>query len=79
MSDTSNDAPVWHDPIVAEVRAAREALFAAAGYDIREFCRRVRAEQARSGHRVVTLRPRSDTSERSQNSAEPAQRRETAG
>ena len=27
----------WQDPIVAEVRAAREALFAAAGYDIREF------------------------------------------
>ena len=59
MSETSKDARVWHDPIVAEVRAAREALFAAAGYDIREFCRRVRAEQAKSGHSVVTLRPRS--------------------
>ena len=48
----------WHDPIVAEVRAAREALFAAAGYDIREFCRRARAAQAKSGHRIVTRRPR---------------------
>ena len=46
----------WHDPIVAEVRAAREALFAAAGYDIREFCRRARAAQATSGHPVVTRR-----------------------
>ena len=57
MSETSKDATVWHDPIVAEVRAAREALFAAAGYDIREFCRRLRAEQAKSGHPVVTLQP----------------------
>jgi hypothetical protein len=48
----------WHDPIVAEVRAAREALFAAAGYDIREFCRRARAAQANSGHPVVTRRSR---------------------
>ena len=46
----------WHDPIVAEVRAAREALFAAAGYDIREFCRRARAAQAASGHPIVTRR-----------------------
>ena len=48
----------WQDPIVAEVRAAREALFAAAGYDIREFCRRARAAQADSGHPVVTRRSR---------------------
>jgi hypothetical protein len=48
----------WHDPIVAEVRAAREALFVAAGYDIREFVRRARAGQATSGHPVVTRRPR---------------------
>ncbi len=48
----------WQDPIVAEVRAAREALFAAAGYDIRELCRRARAAQANSGHPVVTRRSR---------------------
>jgi hypothetical protein len=48
----------WQDPIVSEVRAAREALFAAAGYDIREFCRRARAAQATSGHPVVTRRSR---------------------
>ena len=56
MNDEAKDTAVWHDPVVAEVRAAREALFAAAGYDIREFCRRLRAEQAQSGHPVVTLR-----------------------
>ena len=48
----------WQDPIVAEVRAAREDLFAAAGHDIREFCRRARAAQANSGHPVVTRRSR---------------------
>ena len=48
----------WHDPIVAEVRAAREALFAAAGYDIREFCRLARAAQADSGHPIVARRSR---------------------
>ena len=48
----------WYDPIVAEVRAAREALFAAAGYDIREFCRRARAAQANSGQPIVTRRSR---------------------
>jgi len=52
--------PTWTDPIVAEVRATRAALWAAAGGDIREFCRRAREEQAGSGHPVVTLAAGSD-------------------
>lgn len=44
---------VWRDPIVAEVRQAREALFAEANYDIHEFCRRLSARQETSGHPVV--------------------------
>ena len=44
---------VWLDPIVAEVREAREALFAEANYDIYEFCRRLSDRQAGSGHSVV--------------------------
>ena len=52
MNDES-DGP-WQDPIVAEVRAVRAALFAASGSDIRAFCRRLRDEQARSGHVIVT-------------------------
>ena len=55
MPDTINDGGAWHDPIVAEVRGTREALFAAAGYDIREFCRRLREKQTASGHSVATL------------------------
>jgi hypothetical protein len=54
MNDKPKETAAWQDPIVAEVRAARQALFAAAGCDIREFCRRLRAEQDLSGHRVVT-------------------------
>lgn len=58
MKERPKVGPGWRDPIVAEVRAAREAMFAAAGYDIHEFCRRARAAQARSGHPVVTRRSR---------------------
>lgn len=54
MTDAINEREPWRDPIVVEVRRAREALYAAAGYDIREFCRRLREEQATSGHHVVT-------------------------
>jgi hypothetical protein len=43
----------WKDPIVAEVRRHREALFAESGYDVRELCRRLRERQEVSGHRVL--------------------------
>ncbi len=58
MIKAGNEREPWRDPIVAEVRRVRETLFAAAGYDIREFCRRLREEQARSGHQVITRPPR---------------------
>lgn len=58
MTDTPTDTGAWRDPLVAEVRSTRLALFAAAGYDIHEFCRRLRDEQAASGHHVVTRPPR---------------------
>jgi hypothetical protein len=54
MSDVLEKTGPWHDPIIAEVRAVRRALFAASGNDIREFCRRVREEQMTSGHVIVT-------------------------
>lgn len=54
MNDEPGQDGAWHDPIVAEVRAVRSELFAASGNDIREFCRRVREEQAASGHVIVT-------------------------
>ena len=54
MNEEHGQDGAWQDPIVAEVRAVRSALFAASGNDIREFCRRVREEQATSGHVIVT-------------------------
>ena len=48
----------WEDPIVAEVRRVRGELFAAAGYDLEEFCKRLREEQRREGRAAVTRPPR---------------------
>ena len=58
MSDEREPEGPWEDPIVAEVRAARGALLAAAGYDLEKLVERLRQEQARSGHPVVSLPPR---------------------
>lgn len=58
--ETKHEHTPWRDPIVAEVRQAREKLFAAAGHDLREFCRRLREEQEASGHPVVATEPRTD-------------------
>jgi hypothetical protein len=58
MNDDREHRAPWEDPIVAEVRAARAALFAAAGYDLEKLVERLRQEQALSGRLVVTLPPR---------------------
>lgn len=57
MSDQLNERGPSYDPIVAEVRAVRAALFAAAGNDIHEFCRRARERQEASGHTVTVSVP----------------------
>ena len=59
----------WQDPIVAEVRAVRSALFAASGNDIREFCRRAREQQAASGHVILM---RASEPDREPTQADPA-------
>ena len=42
----------WEDPIVAEVRRARERIFAECGYDLDKLAERLReSEAARSGKR----------------------------
>ena len=58
MNDPDDQESQWVDPIVAEVRAARIGLLAAAGYDLERLAEHLRQEQATSGHRVVTLPPR---------------------
>jgi hypothetical protein len=61
----------WEDPIVAEVRKVRETLFAAAGYDLDEFCRQMRRQQQKEGRQVVTRPPRKPPG-RTTGSAAPA-------
>ena len=58
MDQKANPEVPWQDAIVAEVRAARVALLAAAGYDLDRLAERLRDEQVSSCHRVVTLPPR---------------------
>lgn len=58
MNDEKDLETPWEDPIVAEVRAARAALWAAADYDLERLAQRLRQEQALSGHPVVTFPPR---------------------
>jgi hypothetical protein len=73
MSNDRSPVEAWRDPIVAEVRQVREALFAESNYDIYEFCRRVSERQATSGHTVV--KP-SEATRKSQ--VGPARRRHSA-
>ncbi len=49
---------MWRDPIVAEVRRAREQYSARFGHDIKAICRAAREEQAKSGRPVVSLKPK---------------------
>ena len=48
----------WVDPIVSEVRTAREALLADACYDLHVLCERLRARQDTAGRKVVRREPR---------------------
>ena len=49
-----NEKP-WTDEIVAEVRSAREQLFAACDYDLENLADRLRRAQKASGRAVVTF------------------------
>ncbi len=46
---------MWKDPIVEEVRAIREKLAEAHGFDIRKIMAAAQARQGTSGHRVVSF------------------------
>lgn len=49
---------MWTDPIVNEVREAREAIAREFDYDLRRLIDDLRHEQAQGGRRVVRLEPR---------------------
>ncbi len=52
------------DPIVDEVRTARDAIAKESDYDIGKIADAVRERQAKSGRQVVTLPPRKPASAR---------------
>lgn len=51
------------DPIVEEVRSAREAYAARFGFDVRAICRDLRKRQADSGRRIVRAEPERERAE----------------
>lgn len=48
----------WNDPIVAEVRAAREAYAKEMQYDLTAICTDLRKRQAAHTERVATFAPK---------------------
>jgi hypothetical protein len=44
----------WSDPIVDEVRRARDAYAARSNYDLRAICRDLREQEKRSGRKIVS-------------------------
>ena len=49
METESFDQERWKDPVVAEVREIRRAIFEEAGNDIEELARRLRSERTSEG------------------------------
>ncbi|MBA2593892.1 MAG: hypothetical protein M3495_21630 [Pseudomonadota bacterium] len=49
---------MWQDPIVEEVRAARDAHAAQFNYDLRAIYRALKKEEAESGRNFVKLPPK---------------------
>lgn len=58
MNEPTEAVPDWEDPIVAEVRRARQELFAAAGHDLARLCQKLREEERASGRPVVRRPPK---------------------
>ena len=50
---------MWHDSIVKEVRRNRQVYAAKFHHDIKALCRAAREQQKMSGHKIVSLSPRS--------------------
>ena len=50
---------MWRDPIVEEIRRNRQMYAAGFHHDIKAICRAAREQQQKSGHKIVSLPPRS--------------------
>jgi hypothetical protein len=49
---------MWEDPIVKEIREAREAYARQFGFDLAAICRDLREKEKTSGRRLVSFPPR---------------------
>lgn len=58
MAQAKNASAVWQDPIVEEVRSARDELFAASEYDLEALATRLRETEARHGRTSVSFAKR---------------------
>ena len=47
----------WEDPIVAEVRKAREKIFASAGYDLDQLGEQLNDQMKREGRAAISRAP----------------------
>jgi hypothetical protein len=63
MVHAQHEEQPWTDEIVAEVRSAREQLFAACDCDLEKLADRLRQAQKASGRAVVTFPRRMPTKE----------------
>ena len=52
---------MWRDSIVKEIRRNRQVYAARFQHDIKAICRAARKQQKKSGHKIVSLPPRSVT------------------
>ena len=52
---------MWRDSIVEEIRRNRQVYAARFHHDIKAICRAAREQQKKSGHKIVSLPPRSVT------------------
>jgi hypothetical protein len=58
MTEEEKQLQPWNDPIVSELRQAREALFAEFDYNLARFAEELHRKQKDTGRQVVTRSPR---------------------
>jgi hypothetical protein len=66
MAHAKHPAPTWKDPIVEEVRAARDELFAASEYDLDKLVTRLREVEIQHGRARVSYSKRKPSKEPTQ-------------
>ena len=66
MAQAKHVESTWKDPIVEEVRAAREELFAACEYDLDKLVARLREGELQHGRATVSYAKRAPSKEPTQ-------------